>query len=514
MAGELMGRGYSEPRTLMAGTIFVCPACNQPARIQKELSEDELPRILSCPNCSNDELWDKFPILPKVRPVEGLKFWTLKTSIVDDGNYGEVAAQRKVDLEREFGIPKDYDSGIANPEDEINSSTAPPFWALARDLQLLTRRSVAKLQQIHNELDAFKRVVLDFFYNEWKYAKRFQKGWNKGYIQEFIDFPYITIPVQCEDALAASYARWVIAPKFFEPGLGFKVYNNGGFRLELMNQYSRSLFPVESHIIKRLGLPSDYDLRVLGNKLLGSAVQLCWQDIPGLVEDADSSAQWRSVFIARSQLAREWLVQHGIKPWSAAPLKENELHEVELSEDIKDTALFRRAWKDFSRYGRLGIYWNNQLHARKFATIAGLMVKGVTAVFTATHKERMAWDSLYSIWHNKTVNHANEFCFFLNGDSVRWDAVMKTKMVIVDLYGELDMEILQRLFNYSGRVLVLCDNPLLDFATTNAEAPTVHALAGYANFEPANWERWPTTRLLEAPDLKAALDHLNKEKFI
>jgi len=91
--------------------------------------------------------------------------------------------------------------------------------------------------------------------------------------------------------------------------------------------------------------------------------------------------------------------------------------------------------------------------------------------------------------------------YFENGEPVNWDAVYQTKTVIIDMHGELDSNAIDHLFDYTGKILIISNDPLMDFNEGNILASKVHALAGFETFYPAvtdkTWaaKKWPAAQV-------------------
>ncbi len=241
-------------------------------------------------------------------------------------------------------------------------------------------------------------------------------------------------------------------------------------------------------------LPQSLDLKVLGNKIIGGSLSLCWKDIPGVRPDNDHTEDMASVFIQDPGSAKRWLSNHGINPWEPRPIAKEELNFNKPFEQIEESPAFSDAWGKFMKNGRLGVFWSDSMASRQFGTLVGLSLRGTTLVFVSGHKEKMAWDSLYSL-ASKRQRIGSELAFAENGEAIMWPAFMRAKSAIVDLHGPIDAEVIEKLYEFKGRVLILAPDPIMDFHSINIECNRVHGLCGFETFETPEWENTPVKKV-------------------
>lgn len=377
-------------------------------------------------------------------------------------------------------IPGKEEEQAPNVTDNIQE----PFKDITASIGNHTSCILSDVERLKSQIEKFRVNVVSFFEDQWKYFARFRDCWKHQYVQEWLEFPFTCFDAHSEDHYSREYGRFILCPRFFDPKLGFKVpHALGGMRLELLNQYSRMNFPLDSFLIERFRLPKNLDLRVAGNKIIGSSLHLCWRDIHGVVPDLDHNENMPSVYIRDNVAAKKWLANHGINPWAPNPVSKPELHFREVFDQIKNNPLFYDAWQKFIKYGRLGVFWADAMAARRFATLVALSMRGTTAVFVADKKDRMAWDHLYGGKMIKSGSfYSNEIAFTENEEVIMWPAFMRAKSAVIDLYGDIDAERVEKMFDYGGRLLVIAPDPVMDFHTANIEANRVHALAGYETF--------------------------------
>lgn len=458
---------------IVMGKVVLCPTCHKMSKTPRQISKEEIPITLVCPHeaCRTT-----------------FRLTTTMVAKVDPIVSQSVFLNAKV-----FGEGEDTVS-TGNLIDELHQQSeaarleTPPFFERTKNVGRLTIEILDNIEILKNDVEQFRKNVVSFFKDQWRYFERFKNCWDEQHIQEWCDFPFTVIPVVSEDILASEYGRFIMAPKFFHPQFGFKVPQaHGGMRVELINQFSRMNFPLDTMLCEKFSLPPELDLRVAGNKIIGSSLALCYKDIPGLGPDNDNTEDFVSVYIKDSARARQWLANHGVIPWGPNPVKQKDMNLVQPPTSITDSKIMNDAWEKFKDNGRLGVFWTDAMLSRRFATLIGMMLKGVTVVFVAGGKERMAWDSTYGLTGDRIQRMGNEFCFFQNGDPVVWDAVMRTKSTIIDMHGGLDTEILSKMYDYPGRLILLCPDPILDFHSINILASRVHGLCGYSVFENADF---------------------------
>ena len=500
MPANVKDSGYNK------GFFIRCPTCLMDSRLPKQIRDSDIPAVLICQQCGTHWNWASVPILPKLPPNASAMDWVMYTH-----SEAEIAAARDpnelntVEPESKTVEQLEADSGkgveiFATEVPEAAEQKPTPFYRTARYMGKNTRILFGVIARLHEQIEHFADTVLAFFDDKSKWSSRLAHGYKKQYMQEFLTNPYVALPCPCDDDTAAQYSRWVIAPKFFSPGFGFvTTTGGGGCRLEVVNSYSRYYFPVEN-FAEEMGLPPRLDIKVAGNKLIGGSVQVAWKDIPGVATDHDHTDAVASVYMKEPHLARIWLAQHGVRPWAMRRIELGELSTIDVDDNIKSNPLFDYTFARFIKTGRLGVFWQDTMAARRFAALSCYMLKGLTVVFTTNQQTRAAWDTLYSNFAPK-FNRGNQLVFFKNGDPVRWDAVQQVKSVIVDMNtyaqpGEkaeqerLDPTVMENLLRYGGRLILLCSDPLQDFDEENSWAAYVHALAGYGVFDKVLTPEW------------------------
>lgn len=492
----------TKERIIRPTFIMRCEDCTSNARLPIQIDDSIMPCVVECPKCRHRQEWKSVPILPKLPPTADLPNYRVYEGItLNEINSILLKQEQEKESKQEAREDTPKISEVTTPQ---TNSNPLPFATLADGLGTLVKDLFQQSEFMQSEIEKFKNQIGGFFKSQWKYAEQFRSQWIEMYLQEFMNFPFVGIPIDCDDQLASKYARLILTPKFFDTGLGIKAAGRGGFRLELMNQYTRMNldFPVE--IAQELEIPPSLDLRVLGNKILGGSVQFCWKDIPGTVEDHDSSESLRSICFSNPAVARLWLAKHGVRPFAPNPVLENNLNFRQVDDTIIHSPSYLPAWKLFVKTGRIGIFWEAAMAARRFAVLVGLALIGTTPVFVVGDHERAAWTGLYTNFgmEGSTVM-ANKLVYFKNGDHVVWDSVLKSKSVIVDLHcshegesgKEIDVTVLEKLMSYEGRVVLIGPDPFLDFNRENDRAALVHALAPWQIYEPAEWENWSGKKL-------------------
>lgn len=458
-------KGYAEH------TLIRCAPCGEHARLPHEVTHDQVPLILVCPSCGEGTRWRKLPILPKIQTSQtDFKYFEVSR---------EAAATPVISQEKQEEIAE-----LLGDDGEV---PIVPFWQLANDLGENIEAMIEGVNALKKEIDKFAEQLIPYFKSEYKYATVFNEHYRTKYMGEFLKNPFTVVTINCKDDLATQYSRWIISPKFYDPRLGIKVRTTGGMRLELMNQYTRmNNTDLNYKLCEELKLPPTLDLRVQENKIIGGSLPMCWKDIPGIAEDKDSNEEWRSVYIRDSYQARQWLARHGVPAWEASTFTPENLNTRRLDDELSSVPLFINAWKKFLHSGRMGIFWSNIPESRKFAANVAMMVKGITPVFVSGEKDEINWKGIYG---SGTTMH-REAVFFKNGEFPAWDTIYRTRMIIVDMHGELDSEVLTRLYGYKGKLLLISNDPFMDFQGENILASLVYGLLNTSIHDVASWEKW------------------------
>lgn len=480
-------------KIILSGTRYLCDSCKSVCYIPLEIKPEDIPLELTCPHCATRIRWKGYlPILQKIPPSANERFLPLQNWILTNAN-----AEEHNPLEPAAENPQ-TSTTVGTQTSEIGTQTSEteedvvPFWKLATDTGSLVKQLFQQIDLMKREVEKFQSTIGAHFLGEWAASNRFAQNWYGGYLQEFLEFPFTAIPVRCDDPLAAQYGRWILAPKFFNPGIGIKLHHTGGFRLELLNSYTRMMFPLETKWCDYLGIPPPLDLSVIENKIIGPSLPFCWRDIPGLVEDRDHTEDWTSVYMTRCQEARLWLAQHGVNPWGKRTIELPELNASDLEPEITKQPPYLRAWQKFCQQGRLAVFWPSIMESRKFAHLAAMMLKGVTCIFLAGHRDQAVWNNLFDSYSARMRLSFSKLVFFDNETPAMWDAILRSKSVVIDLAHGTDPAILDQFFNYHGRLMIINSDPIMDYFTTNTLIAKVFALTGSQVFEDANWENWPS----------------------
>lgn len=483
----------TQHKTLYPQNFIVrCDNCGNHSRLPVTITTENVPCHIACNKCGAHKLCTKQTKFPKITPLPNLDQAIISYPPASDS---------PEELEREH----------LHAIESVNVDDPVSFYFYAERLGELTKQMFADLGSLNQHLKAFEVQVAEHFESLHKESSSFRFYWKPQHLFEFLKQPFLSLPILCEDELASKYAYWLVSPKFYDTSVGLPIKASGGFRLRLINQYLRMMEPLDKEFCSSLGWPETLDLEVKGRKIIGSSLPFCWKDIPGLLEDHDSTEEWVSVYMSRPLLARQWLAQHGVVPWEAKPIRAEELHVRKIDETMFTRFSFGKAWTQYMQCGRLGIFWTDSIEARRFATLVAMTSKGITPVFVEDFKQKMMWNGLYTEMFadaNRGPTKNTEMIFFENGSPLVWDTAKNCKLIIVDLYGDIDTEILEKLMAYEGHLLLIGYDPLMDFQTSNVQASLVHALCGFININRDDMEAawWPGSNLeTKMPKLAAAL---------
>ncbi len=455
---------------------FYCQECQLISRIKQNISSNDLPVALQCPECSATQVWIMPPVPRKIDPSKIVlnRYFKIAKNVPE--KYHE---DPRPLFEGEFR------TADAMQFDSEENQSDVPFARKAKRMHETVVDLFKQTEEIEKDLYQFRMQVANHFLMKWQHSQRYKKYWREEYLEAFLEWPMFTFPVDCEDIHSKRYGRWVMSPRFFQPMFGFPVPVGGGFILQLVNQFTRLAFPLEKDEAQALFVPEVFDIEVHGQKLIGPSLPFVWKNIPGLIEDQDATENWISVTIDNDAATRPWLANHGIKPWSDVPLLPAELAFAEVPPIFYETEGYTEVWRRFSEAGRVGIVWSRLREARMAAVLSAKMMRGIKAVFIHGDEDKTYYKEIIrevaaSI---RTESFANEWVFLTNESDIRWDRMTAVRVCIVDCCRELDTDMIEKLYQFRGRIIGVTTDGLMDFHKENIVAPQVYGLFGNPCFE-------------------------------
>lgn len=448
--------------------VMECQSCGTYARLPY-LEASMLPLTLVCEACAFTVRWQKIPILPKVVPT--------------------IVPSSKWLIQNDPAIPIQQQE-----QNQLAETQQLPdnFFRFADSIHETASHLFTQIDLLADYIASFKIKIEEYFKQHWEFAGRI-KRWNDAAFLDFLHFPFASIGIECDDSLAAQYTKWVLYPSFFGTELGMPVSRTRGMNIDLVSSYSRLQFPLESNFCEALKVPQPLDLAVKGTKIVGASLPFCWQDIPGTVKDVDHTTEWPSISMRDKAAAKTWLVQHGVRPHSYLPITGQDITDWESDGDILDSKLLKDMWLVFKQTGRIGLFWQEKelREARKFAWLMCQKLKGTVVIFVSSKTDKEFYKAMFAqlAFDFQNFGSTSRFIITTPDEPLVWDAVLRTGLIVVDMHRSsgssgVDLDILNNLYAYQGRLIVISNDPIMDIQGENHEASLVYGLAGWVRYTP------------------------------
>jgi len=435
---------------LRKNRIVKCPECQGGVRVPIDIDTDDLPLACTCNLCGGN-----FDILG-----DGV-FHKLDPSLYATAAYFTIDGMDKIE---------EKDNDDPNPQQK------KMFHEKADKMGSITRELFDLSGELTYEIDQFKRTVAEHFMEEWKHANEFKDKWNTKWFSAFVDNPFCVLSRKCDDKFADQYSRIIFFPQFFAPNFGFEIASKGGMRIEVTTQYSRIGFPLDRLNASRIGVPASLDLYVIGNKILGSSLEFCWKDIPGIQEDADSNENWHSIYIKDSQKARVWLARHGIPAWGYRLIENSELRVPIVMPELRQ-APFSKMWDVFQRSSRMLYISNYILPGMSFSKMLCSTFVGLKVFFVGNSKKKQLWSAaVCGVDNRSSGENFSDRVYITNNHLINKDVLLRSGLIVVDMTEELDLGILDDLYDYTGKLLIVTSDPFMDCFEENHIAAKVYGL--------------------------------------
>jgi hypothetical protein len=328
-----------------------------------------------------------------------------------------------------------------------------------------------KVEKLKLSLDAISRKFVEQFQESFSIANN-TADWDWSYVLPFIKQPFLALPMHCDDADQRYYTRLVMAPFFYRGLVGFPVHTIGGFHAQIVNSYSRLFFPLERWMAQVLEAPANLQLEVVGNRIIGPSLLHCWKDIPGTVTDDFHKPDEPSIVIREQAEARGWLVKHAVPGWQAVPIPDSLIAGGALRL-LEQEERFRQPWKRFAASSRMVAACDAKNFGRAFAAAASIVVKGATLVICPDDAAMQEWNEALRI--NQFAGAA-PFAIHTWEDFRHVDSINVVPTLIVEWGPDMPDEFLAQLHLYTGKMIVLIGDPLVDAMDDNVLAPLLYAL--------------------------------------
>lgn len=442
------------PVVIHPSMMHTCPKCHKLAGFETQVFEENLPVILLCPHCH-----EGFPVetptkFAKKPPEKTLPFWTVRSAAY-------ITESTEVPPVQENPLDK------LPPEARAQVSFRELSDLLAGDII----QGLQRTEQLKMSLDYIARKFVEQFQESFAISNN-TADWDWGYVLPFIKQPFLALPMHCDDPNQRYYTRLVVAPFFYRSLMGFPIHSFGGFHAQIVNSYSRLFFPLERWMTQVLESPANLQLEVVGNRIIGPSLLHCWKEIPGTVTDDFHKPDEPSVVMREPAEARGWLAQHACIPWQATPIPKDHIAFGALK-ILEYEEAYKEPWRRFAATGRLLASCDAINYGRGFAAAAGIAVKGATLVIVPNDTARQEWKETLRI---NTFSGAAPFAIHTWEDFQRTDTLNVVPMLIVEWGPDMPDEFLAQLHLYTGKLIVLIRDPLVDAMDDNVLAPLLYGL--------------------------------------
>lgn len=430
------------------GTKIQCLKCLEYSRLSSDV---ESMSVLECQNCGAHQLLGERAI-PKVPP--------------------------NVPCDTEWKV----EQAAEEPGNEEPKATAS-FKERADEISACMLQAYTLVDSLKKDMEKFSEAIAKEFEKEWCIADSLQKSWDPRLMLDFVQNPFSFVPTGALDEVANSYSRWMICPKFYTGTHGIPVGTNCGFRRYLISPYSMIVFPLESWLCEAAGL-EPLELEVKGTKITGNSLYLTWREIPGIVEDDDHTDDVPSIRIRNGFEARTWLATHGVRAWSGSPLNSEKFIPA-ITSVIESKPGYSQAWRKFRDKGRLGIFWPQVNSMREFAYLAAAQVPGIKVIICDSESSIKEWKKSVG-----GTGMASKEIRYICWDEVSTGKYLEQAEVIVaEFFSNTEDLAVRLLYDYTGPLLTISNDPVLDTLEDNYYAPMLYGLICDGSIKvPADWQ--------------------------
>jgi hypothetical protein len=307
-------------------------------------------------------------------------------------------------------------------------------------------------------------------------------------LARFIYAPVSVIPISAIDADVSLYTSIAIVPKFLG-GLkpGFILGEDDTHRFFLVSPYSLMAIGNEDASMRKLfeflRLPVGPDISIHGSKIIGNDLTGFWERIPGIQPDSDHTTDMPSVIIINTVKARCWLSSHCVSP----RMQEFKIVNWNYAHRLM-TLHHRTVLEKFEKSGRMLLCWSRD-QAIEFANEIAYSVDG-RVLFVGKDGEVPALQAAITELMPAIFRPSDPgsqrvmFCDRNMFSDTMMPQIRESRfqfnLVIVDMQGDgycmSDITILESLMLYSGNILILGNDPIIDTLEDNVIASRMFAV--------------------------------------
>lgn len=485
-----------------------CTKCDAVLVFPKTVYSGMLPVRIACPYCQweyrldsqEDRVYLQFPKVDPALPSRG-PWWTEALPKEPKQDAAKVSTGKSASK-----------SLIDDLQSLPESMRQRSFRERADELAALTLSGFQVAESLRNDLAQFQEQFQQDMELRYEASHAFRVGWDPEYLEEFLDLPFLAMPMPTMNPVLDERSCLLLCPKFYRRLLGIPVTFRGGFYFQLILPYFVMGNPLDAWTQSLLQFPV-LDLQVQGTRLRGYHLETLYKDIPGTVTDEEHTEQDPSLRMERTrhQETRMWLAERGVAPWSPLPTVDQALYPFLVRElpgqHGEGYGLFQ---KDFLATGRLAYLCEDHHVAVSSIKLLASCYKAPTLVILGSMLDRERWvdqeQAEEDAWNNRIAYHSWEnFGSFLGWDEMAF--------IVLDLTGEtlIPREFLDSLYAYRGRLLVLLDDAVQDTLEGNDRAGRIYGLVHHAHFRSAfHWKEnfWLHISRLKGTMIQHALQAL------
>lgn len=433
------------------GQRMECGKCEHSFEFLQNVKHEELPVVMICPACDwryklDEDTVKQFRLPQHDRRVPADGSWKL------DFTGESVSHDRHQQLKEE----------VAKLPEVLKHQSAHDALAEIGGMQL------TMLRMVHNLINKLEAVAENFtaeIETQLGLLTNMQEAIEPRLVFDFLQTPFMLLPLAVQDEPASLYGRWLLAPKFYQKLHGIPVGNASGFSVQLICPYSMIGNKIPLWLQTYADLPPVVELEPLQTRIVGPSLPHVWRTIPGIEPAIDHTEDSPAVNMTGTTMeSRAWLVRHGCPGWRR------------MREDSgfmpvrKDLAAEKKpAWSyAFSRLdvkGRM-LFAAPDRDDRMLFGILGLQCFNAKTAFICDRSE-------FDLNRKRSMGNIE----WLDCDLVKhYHRLNEYKVLAVEADAPYFPSLYGELCRYQGRLIVLTGDPFFDFFTTNTWASAVYSL--------------------------------------
>lgn len=468
-------KAMSATEIIKANSKMECPSCHNVNKFAFSCYSDRAPLMISCPHCMYDKIVEpsdtRYMLLPKVDPtITCDNYWGIRLDqkVVEDKS----ATAEQIAKELDTSSP---DIKQASFSERLNEAAESFLTGLA--IIDVLKKDLSKVS--HDFKEEIERV--------YQHSECFKHGWNMEMVQHFLMHPFSAFNADAIDA-RLQYAKFMISPKFYTGIHGVPIGTHGGMYVQLITPYSELYFPVESWLREELEVPAHHALTVKGGKVWGPTsddwIDHHYKEIDGTTTDDDHSLYNTSILVEDKRLLRAWMVHHGNFGFHKTPVPSSDVMEGNLSliKNYEENEL-EEVTKKFLTCGRIAMSWWPVGRARAAAMFLGTVLKGSKVIVTGGKElasEEDSWSRIISL----RFTGCHYFYKHKWSDFTTLFHFQQMAAVIVDVASGVPLEFLEMLQDYTGKLILILPDPVMDTLEENELATACYSLCNAAHCNP------------------------------